>query len=119
VDLEETSKIKNAASLPSVSSIVIALATGIAVGAVFGFAKLPSPAPPLLGLISLLGMLKGQWAWPLLQHLIPAILKQRTCSAAAESVVTEVPVSLTRFGRHNEPSNSHSALLWYTRLPAL
>lgn len=57
-------------SFPSVGLIGEAFATGLAVGIVFSLVKLPSPAPPLLGLISLVGVFSGQWIWPLLQHLI-------------------------------------------------
>jgi XapX domain-containing protein len=46
-----------------------AFATGLAVGIVFSLVKLPSPAPPLLGLTSLVGVFSGQWIWPL-QHFI-------------------------------------------------
>jgi XapX domain-containing protein len=50
----------------SVASVALALGTGIAIGIVFSLVKLPSPAPPLLGLIGLTGMFIGQRLWPLL-----------------------------------------------------
>jgi XapX domain-containing protein len=50
----------------SVGNVLLALATGLAVGVVFSLVKLPSPAPPLLGLIGLVGMFAGQ-------RLIPVI----------------------------------------------
>jgi XapX domain-containing protein len=50
----------------SLSSVLLAFGTGLAVGIVFSLVKLPSPAPPLLGLIGLAGMFVGQRIWPLL-----------------------------------------------------
>lgn len=40
--------------------IFLALATGIAIGVVFQLLRIPSPAPPFLGLVGLLGMFIGQ-----------------------------------------------------------
>lgn len=48
----------------------LAFATGIAVGVVFSLVKLPSPAPPFLGLIGLIGMFVGQRLWPAVQHFV-------------------------------------------------
>jgi XapX domain-containing protein len=50
----------------SVGNVALALCTGLAVGVVFGLVKLPSPAPPLLGLIGLIGMFAGQRLIPLI-----------------------------------------------------
>jgi XapX domain-containing protein len=50
----------------SSSAVLLAFATGLAVGVVFGLVKLPSPAPPFLGLIGLVGMFTGQRLWPFL-----------------------------------------------------
>jgi XapX domain-containing protein len=52
------------------ASVALAFATGLAVGVVFSLVKLPSPAPPFLGLIGLVGMFVGQRLWPLVQHVI-------------------------------------------------
>jgi XapX domain-containing protein len=38
----------------------------LAVGVAFGLVRLPSPAPPFLGLIGLMGMFIGQRLWPFL-----------------------------------------------------
>jgi XapX domain-containing protein len=51
----------------TVAAISLAFATGLAVGIVFSLVKLPSPAPPFLGLIGLIGMFIGQRLWPFLQ----------------------------------------------------
>jgi XapX domain-containing protein len=53
----------------SVGTVVLALCTGVAVGIVFGLVKLPSPAPPLLGLIGLIGMFAGQRLVPYIASL--------------------------------------------------
>jgi XapX domain-containing protein len=50
----------------SLSAVALAFGTGLAVGVVFGFVHLPSPAPPFLGLIGLTGMFIGQRLWPFL-----------------------------------------------------
>jgi XapX domain-containing protein len=50
----------------SLGAILLAFATGLAVGIVFSLVKLPSPAPPFLGLIGLTGMFVGQRLLPLL-----------------------------------------------------
>ena len=49
----------------TVGNVLLALCTGLAVGIVFSLVKLPSPAPPLLGLIGLVGMFAGQRLVPL------------------------------------------------------
>ena len=54
---------------PTAGAITLALLTGLAVGIVFSLVKLPSPAPPFLGLIGLIGMFLGQRLLPLLVHL--------------------------------------------------
>jgi XapX domain-containing protein len=55
--------------MPTIGAVTLALLTGLAVGIVFSLAKLPSPAPPFLGLIGLVGMFFGQRLLPLLAHL--------------------------------------------------
>lgn len=48
----------------SLGAILLAFGTGLAVGIVFNLVKLPSPAPPFLGLIGLTGMFVGQRLLP-------------------------------------------------------
>ncbi len=50
----------------SSTAVLLAFGTGLAVGIVFSLVKLPSPAPPFLGLIGLVGMFTGQRLWPFL-----------------------------------------------------
>jgi XapX domain-containing protein len=54
----------------TVGTVALALCTGLAVGVVFSLVKLPSPAPPLLGLIGLVGMFAGQRLVPLIASLL-------------------------------------------------
>jgi XapX domain-containing protein len=56
--------------MPTIGAMTLALFTGLAVGIVFSLGKLPSPAPPFLGLIGLIGMFLGQRLLPLLAHLV-------------------------------------------------
>ena len=60
----------NNAAFPPMTAVGLAFTTGLAVGIVFSLVKLPSPAPPFLGLIGLVGMFVGQRLWPILQSLI-------------------------------------------------
>ena len=48
----------------SFGAMLLAFATGLAVGIIFSLVKLPSPAPPFLGLIGLTGMFVGQRLLP-------------------------------------------------------
>ncbi|MBB3111560.1 XapX domain-containing protein [Paenibacillus phyllosphaerae] len=41
-------------------SMLLALGTGLVIGVVFQTLRIPSPAPPFLGLLGLLGMFLGQ-----------------------------------------------------------
>jgi len=55
--------------MPTIGGVTLAFFTGLAVGVVFSLVKLPSPVPPFLGLIGLIGMFLGQRLLPLLAHL--------------------------------------------------
>ncbi|WP_114241082.1 XapX domain-containing protein [Dyella sp. C9] len=50
-------------------SYVISLAAGLLVGIVYGLLKVRSPAPPVVALIGLLGILIGEQVPPLVRHL--------------------------------------------------
>ncbi|WP_318152774.1 XapX domain-containing protein [Paenibacillus terricola] len=52
-------------------STTMALGTGLAIGIVFQTLRIPSPAPPMLGLIGLFGMFIGQRLIPWIKLLIP------------------------------------------------
>jgi XapX domain-containing protein len=49
---------------------LISLAAGLLVGAIYGLLGVRSPAPPVIALIGLLGMLIGEQAVPAAKHLI-------------------------------------------------
>jgi XapX domain-containing protein len=55
--------------MSTVGAVTLAFFTGLAVGIVFNLVKLPSPVPPFLGLVGLVGMFLGQRLLPLLAHL--------------------------------------------------
>jgi len=60
----------NGSAFPSFALIALAFATGMLVGVIFSLVKLPSPAPPFLGLIGLIGMFVGQRLWPGLHYFM-------------------------------------------------
>jgi XapX domain-containing protein len=49
---------------------IAALAAGTLVGVIYGLINVRSPAPPVIGLVGLLGILLGEQAVPLAQRLI-------------------------------------------------
>jgi XapX domain-containing protein len=55
--------------MPAIGAVTLAFFTGLAVGIVFNLVKLPSPVPPFLGLVGLIGMFLGQRLLPLIAHL--------------------------------------------------
>jgi XapX domain-containing protein len=65
---------------------LISLAIGLFVGGIYGLLGVRSPAPPLIALAGLLGILIGEQAVPLAKHLIaghpPAVAWQKTGGAA-------------------------------------
>lgn len=51
---------------------VAALAAGALVGLIYGLINVRSPAPPVIGLVGLLGILLGEQAVPLAKRLLKA-----------------------------------------------
>ncbi|MDB5394761.1 MAG: hypothetical protein JWM91_2267 [Rhodospirillales bacterium] len=49
---------------------VVSLAAGVLVGAIYGLLNVRSPAPPVVALVGLLGMLVGEQIPPVTRHLI-------------------------------------------------
>lgn len=49
---------------------ILSLAAGVLVGAVYGLIHVRSPAPPVIALVGLLGILLGEQIPPLARHLI-------------------------------------------------
>lgn len=54
----------------SMKPYLLSLAAGVLVGAVYGFIHVRSPAPPVVALVGLLGILIGEQIPPLLKHLV-------------------------------------------------
>ena len=48
---------------------VVSIATGLLVGIIYGFLNVRSPAPPVIALVGLLGILLGEQVPPLLRQL--------------------------------------------------
>lgn len=49
---------------------LLSLAAGVLVGAIYGLLQVRSPAPPVIALLGLLGMLVGEQIVPLAQRLL-------------------------------------------------
>lgn len=49
---------------------LLSLAAGVLVGAVYGFIRVRSPAPPVAALVGLLGILIGEQIPPLVKQLV-------------------------------------------------
>lgn len=49
---------------------VLSLAAGLLVGIVYSLLKVRSPAPPVIALVGLLGILVGEQIPPLIKHLL-------------------------------------------------
>ncbi len=56
--------------MPPLKAYVIALAVGILVGLIYGLLNVRSPAPPLVALVGLLGMLVGEQVVPVAKQLL-------------------------------------------------
>lgn len=48
---------------------IVSIAVGLLVGCIYGFLNVRSPAPPVIALVGLLGMLLGEQLPPLLRQL--------------------------------------------------
>lgn len=51
-------------------SYLISLGAGVLIGLIYSLIKVRSPAPPLIALVGLLGMLIGAQAMPSLKHFL-------------------------------------------------
>jgi len=50
---------------------ILSLLAGWIVGVLFGWLKLPLPAPPPIGFVGALGILLGSWSIEQLKHFLP------------------------------------------------
>lgn len=48
---------------------IVSLAVGVLVGLIYGFLNVRSPAPPIIALVGLLGILAGEQLAPLIQQV--------------------------------------------------
>jgi XapX domain-containing protein len=53
----------------SMKMYIVSIAVGLLVGLIYGFLNVRSPAPPVIALVGLLGMLLGEQLPPLLRQL--------------------------------------------------
>jgi len=63
---------------------LISLAAGLLVGVIYGMLNVRSPAPPVVALVGLLGILLGEQVVPLAKRIVaperaPAVSWQRQC----------------------------------------
>jgi XapX domain-containing protein len=61
---------------------VISLAAGVLVGVIYSLLNIRSPAPPLVALIGLLGILIGEQLIPVGRHLLAGVSFQVACQRA-------------------------------------
>lgn len=81
--------------MPDIRTYLIALSVGVLVGAIYGLLNVRSPAPPIIALVGLLGILLGEQIVPLAKHLLAG--KPVTVAAVEEAcgnhVLGALPVS--------------------------
>lgn len=72
---------------------VLSLGVGLLVGVIYGLMNVRSPAPPVIALVGLLGILMGEQAPPLLKHLLakPATTRAWIGSQVKPHVFGELP----------------------------
>ncbi len=71
--------------MPAAKAYIVALAVGVLAGGIYGLLGVRSPAPPVVALVGLLGMLMGEQIVPLASHLLqrePAKLSEIRNSCA-------------------------------------
>lgn len=56
--------------MPAAKAYIVALAISVLVGAIYGLLGVRSPAPPVVALVGLLGMLLGEQIVPIASHLL-------------------------------------------------
>ena len=56
--------------MPSLQTYAVALASGLLVGVIYGLLDVRSPAPPVIALVGLLGILAGEQLVPITKQLL-------------------------------------------------
>jgi XapX domain-containing protein len=73
-------------------SFMISLGAGFAVGLLYFLARVQSPAPPLIALAGLLGIVMGEHAIPVVRtHLFPASQQAQPLRPSSASTETAAP----------------------------
>lgn len=89
--------------MSAVKAYVISLAVGVLVGCIYGLMGVRSPAPPLIALAGLLGILIGEQAVPIAKHLVsghpPAVAWKKAGGAAKVPARLPGDVSSKKDGR--------------------
>ena len=72
---------------PAVTAILVSLTMGFAAGIAYGLSGIRSPAPPLIALIGLLGMVLGEQAVTMTKaHFFPSVTQEhRTDSPTTQT----------------------------------
>ena len=72
---------------PAVTAILVSLTMGLAVGIAYGLSGIRSPAPPLIALVGLLGMVLGERAVTMTKdHFFPSATQEhRTDSRTTQT----------------------------------
>jgi XapX domain-containing protein len=88
-------------------SYLASLILGVAVGVVYAFVKVRSPAPPAIALLGLLGMLAGEQAVPLVRsHLFKSGVQLSAASGdRGEAAVSDHARSAENERRFSKPSS--------------
>lgn len=81
--------------MPDIKTYLIALSAGLLVGAIYGLLNVRSPAPPVIALVGLLGILLGEQIVPLARHLlagkpVTAVVVEEACG---NHVLGSLPLS--------------------------
>ena len=82
---------------------LVSLAVGLLVGVIYALFNVRSPAPPIIALLGLLGILGGEQIPPLIKH---ALKEQRTASWMDDQVKPHV---LGELPKRNELGESRHA----------
>ncbi len=71
----------------------LSLGAGLLVGVVYSLLQVRSPAPPLVALVGLLGILAGEQIVPVSRHLLQGMDLRRACSTTqvTEHVLGQLP----------------------------
>jgi len=87
-------------------SYLLSLGAGLLVGLVYSLLKVRSPAPPLIALVGLLGILIGEQALPYVKRLMPESSAATDVHARSKQ---EAPGQVTGLSPRPTPANEDTA----------